>query len=111
MAGTVVLNDQLRQLSSYFGLSPAALATALHTNDLSTIANARSSNGSRAALASLVALQQRLDEMFTSHAGVERWLQSPSGYFGGETPFTYLAAGKTDRVNAALDAIEAGVFV
>lgn len=111
MAGTVVTNDQLRQLSSYFGFDAATLATVLHTRDLSTVGGPASRNGTKAALASLVALQQRLDAMFTSHDGIERWLHGPSGYFGGQAPFDYLAAGEIDRVNAALDAIEAGVFV
>ncbi len=110
MAGTVILKDQLRQLSSFFGLDPATLATVVHSGS-------RTPNGSvspiqiDAAICALTALQQRLDTMFASHDGVERWLHTPSGYFGGGLPFDYLVAGKIDRVNAALDAIEAGVFV
>ena len=109
MAGTVVLDDQLRQLSSFYGIEPAALAALLRTTERdSRDASARQS---KATVSSLVALQQRLDTMFTTHAGVERWLHGSSGYFGGDAPFDSLSRGQIDRVNAALDAIEAGIFV
>lgn len=114
MAGTVVLSDQLRQLSSYFGFDTATLATVLRTDDLALGGSNKgtpSQRESRAILQSLIALQRRLDDMFTSHQGVERWLHGPSGYFGGQAPFDYLKAGNIDRVDAALDAIEAGIFV
>ncbi len=111
MAGTVVLNDQLRQLSSFFGFDSVTLATVLHTRDLSSVGSPAAKNGTNMALASLLLLQQRLDAMFTSHDGVVRWLHGSSGYFSGQAPFDHLAAGEIDRVNAALDAIEAGVFV
>lgn len=111
MAGTIVMNAQLRQLSSFFGFDTATLATVLHTCDLSIVGGPASKNGTNMALGALVSLQQRLDSMFTSHDGIVRWLHGPSGYFGGQAPFDHLAAGEIDRVNAALDAIEAGVFV
>lgn len=108
MAGTVVMNDQLRQLSSFFGLDSTTLLTVLHSRDRTGPAP---HDQSAAVMTSLAALQQRLSDLFTSHAGVDRWLHNPSGYFGGDLPSDHLAAGEIDRVNAALDAIEAGIFV
>lgn len=111
MAGTVVINDQLRQLSSFYGLDPATVLTLLHSRDRAPRHGSALPDQSAAMLTALVTLQHRLDDMFTTHAGAEGWLHGPSGYFGGELPIDHLAAGEIDRVNAALDAIEAGVFV
>jgi hypothetical protein len=111
MAGTVAMNDQLRQLSSFFGFDSATLTTMLQSRNQSSLRGSAARDQTAETVRSLVILQQRLDELFTSHAGVERWLHGPSGYFGGDAPYDHLAAGEIERVNAALDAIEAGIFV
>ena len=39
------------------------------------------------------------------------WLRSGSSYLGGLTPQEALLAGRADRVRAALEALDSGVFV
>jgi hypothetical protein len=39
------------------------------------------------------------------------WLRSDNPYLGGLTPLEVLRAGRTDRVEAALEALDSGMFV
>lgn len=67
--------------------------------------------GNRAALDALDTLAVRLDETFDGPEGSHTWLRSRSGYFGGLCPLDALLRGRMDAVTAALDALDAGVFV
>jgi hypothetical protein len=59
----------------------------------------------------LAALVKRLDESFDSSDGAQGWLRSESGYFGGLTPMDALLRGRIDRVDAALEALDSGIFL
>ncbi len=65
----------------------------------------------RAALDALEVLAVRLDETFDGPEGSRTWLRSRSGYFGGLCPLDALLRGRIDAVSAALDALDAGVFI
>jgi len=65
----------------------------------------------RERLAELVALEGRLGETFVDPEARRAWLRSGSPYLGGLTPLEALRAGRADRVEAALEALDSGVFV
>lgn len=65
----------------------------------------------RERLADLLALEGRLDETFGDPEARRAWLRSDNPYLGGLTPLEALRAGRADRVRAALEALDSGVFV
>jgi len=65
----------------------------------------------RERLADLLALEGRLGETFVDPEARRAWLRSGSPYLGGLTPQEALLAGRADRVRAALEALDSGVFV
>jgi uncharacterized protein (DUF2384 family) len=67
--------------------------------------------GARGRLAALVALDRRLLGTFDGPEAARAWLRAPSPYLGGLTPVEVLRAGRPDRVEAAIEALESGVFV
>lgn len=58
----------------------------------------------------LVELRERLHETFAPE-GAASWLRGDSRYLGGEKPIEALMIGRFDRVNAALGALDWGIFV
>lgn len=64
---------------------------------------------SRAHLARLLALAERLEETFGENAS--EWLGADSRYLGGMKPIEALRAGRMDRVEAALEALDSGFVV
>jgi hypothetical protein len=58
----------------------------------------------------LSAVASHPGETFGFPAG-PRWLRSESRYLGGQRPLDALLAGEFDRVEAALEALDSGVFV
>ena len=66
---------------------------------------------SRKRLDALWDLKERLDESFTTPAAAQEWLQARSRYLGDFTPRDALLLGYIDRVNAALEALDAGIFL
>jgi hypothetical protein len=65
----------------------------------------------RRRLASLMALHQHLGEMFTSMEAARDWLGDPSRYLAGLSPLDVLRAGRVDRAEAALLALESGIYL
>ncbi len=65
----------------------------------------------RLKLAELLQLQERARETFEGGDAVRRWFRSPSRYLGGITPAEAVRVGRLDRVEAALEALDAGVFL
>lgn len=57
----------------------------------------------------LEALAERVDDTFTA-AGAAEWLDTPNRVLRGATPSTELRAGRIDAVEAALEAIDSGVY-
>lgn len=115
MASTIVLSELLKRLMTTLGITPAELARAVGSSDR-TVARWLADemypqHESRKKLHELTALVQRLDETFTTPQGAATWLHAKSGYFGGLTPLDALLRGRIDAVDAALEALDAGVFV
>ncbi|MDQ6832297.1 MAG: MbcA/ParS/Xre antitoxin family protein [Chloroflexota bacterium] len=65
----------------------------------------------RERLATLVALADHLHETFQTSDAISLWLDSANRYLGNFTPADALRAGRFDRVEAALGAFDAGVFL
>lgn len=65
----------------------------------------------RQRLAELVAVEGHLGETFDDRDARRAWLRSGNPYLGGLTPLEVLRAGRPDRVQAALEALDSGVFV
>jgi uncharacterized protein (DUF2384 family) len=65
----------------------------------------------RERLAELVAVEAHLVETFDDPESRCAWLRSGNPYLGGLTPLEVVRAGRTDRVEAALEALDSGVFV
>lgn len=65
----------------------------------------------RERLKGLVALRDRLLEMFGTYEAARDWLGARSRYLGGFTPAEALKAGRVDRVRADLDGLAAGVYL
>jgi len=52
-----------------------------------------------------------LEENFGDPGARRAWLRSGNPYLAGLTPVEVLRAGRADRVRAALEALDSGVFV
>jgi hypothetical protein len=65
----------------------------------------------RRRLADLLRLDRRLREAFTAMEGARDWPRDPSRYLAGLTPLEMLRIGRVDRVEAALEALEAGIYL
>ena len=115
MPWTIALSELLEHLRSSLGISYEELAQALGT-DRKTVYRwiadetfPRAQN--RVRLDALEALATRLDETFKSREGAVAWMHAPSGYFGGLRPIDALLRGRIDAVDAALEALDSGIFV
>lgn len=64
----------------------------------------------RLRLAELLVLARRLEETFEGE-GAREWLRTGNRYLGGMKPSEAIRAGRVDRVEAALDALESGIFL
>jgi transcriptional regulator with XRE-family HTH domain len=58
----------------------------------------------------LEAVVAHLRETFKMPGG-SRWLRSESGYLGGQRPLDALLSGQFARVEAALEALDSGIFI
>ena len=115
MPGTILLSELLEHLMTTLGISHTELARALGTSDRTVVRwladETYPQHESRHKLDELAALVRRLDQSFTTPEGAATWLRASSGYFGGLRPLDALLRGRIDAVDAALEALDAGVFV
>ncbi len=115
MSSVIQLSSHLDDLESTLGITDAQLAQIVGT-DRRTVLRWRAGetfpqHDSRERLATLGNLARRLGEGFGSSPGAHRWLRAESGYFGGLRPIDALLSGRVDRVEAALEALDAGVVI
>jgi hypothetical protein len=102
-------------LESALGLSPETIASALSV-DRRTVERWRANQSvphgkTRARLAELVTLRDRILAMTGTAEAAQEWLRARSRYLGGFTPEEALKAGRLDRVSADLDGLAAGVYL
>jgi DNA-binding transcriptional regulator YiaG len=104
----------LDALEEGLGVSEGELAQALGTSRR-TLQRWRSGTAypqqaTRRRLAELLSLWERVGATFES-ANVRRWVHTPSLYMGGITPAEAIRVGRLDRVKAALEALDSGIFL
>jgi|GEM_PF-892605 hypothetical protein len=58
-----------------------------------------------------VTLDRELAATFTSASASERWLRTPNAILNGDQPIECLKRREYDRVHAALEAFNTGVYV
>lgn len=111
----VTPHEVIEQLEVDLGLSSGDLARILdsspRTIDRWRLGQAYPQNAMRRRLAGLVALHHHLLETFATPGTSRTWLRQTSHFLGGLTPLEVLKAGRPDRVEAALEALDSGVFV
>jgi hypothetical protein len=95
-------------------LTPAELAGALGVSQR-TVGRWRAGatlpqRTARTKLAELADLNRRLHETFEDEA-VPVWLRAPNRYLGNLAPAELLRLGRLDRVDAAIEVIDSGVFL
>lgn len=111
----VTPRQALDALQEATGLSEEELAGALGTSHR-TLQRWRAGTAypqqlARQRLAELLRLQRRVVETFEGPDAVRRWFHSQSRYLGGITPAEAVRVGRLDRVEAALEALDSGVFL
>ena len=104
-----------KRVETELGLSARDLASALDV-DRRTLERWIASDTyprreTRRRVAILLRLLDRLGDTFTDSEMVREWLNGPSRYLGGMRPIDALRAGRIDRVDAALGALDAGIFL
>jgi transcriptional regulator with XRE-family HTH domain len=88
----------------------AAVGVAPRTVDRWRRGDAVPQREARARLARLVTLGEHVRETFDDDA-VGGWLRAENRYLGGLTPLEAIRAGRPDRVEAALEVIDSGIFL
>ena len=105
----------VERLEEDLGLSKGELAAALgatpRTLERWRTSTTHPQRDARQRLAALLNLDEHLRDTFTGWEAAREWLRAPSPYLGGLTPADALRAGRADRVEAALEALDSGVFV
>lgn len=105
----------VEQLESDLQLTARDVAQVLDTNirtiDRWKAGTSYPQHAARDRLIELEALATRLSETFTSSDAIRDWLHEDSRYLGGMAPIDAMRAGRLDRVNAALEALDSGVFL
>lgn len=88
-----------------------ALALGISTRSLHRWSSGEShpQRESRVRLARMLALAEHLEETFGE--GAAEWLGSDSRYLGGIKPIEALRAGRMDRVEDALEALDSGIVL
>ncbi len=111
----VDLKTEIDGLKRDLGLSTDVLAGALKV-DARTIERWRRGasfpqHEGRARLSQLLAIRAHVLDTFSSREAATAWIQTNNRYLGGMTPENAAQAGRLDRVEAALTALDAGLFV
>ena len=105
----------LAEMERTLGLSKDDMARALGVN-VRTIERWRRGMAvpqreTRERLAVLLRLQDRLIDTFTTQDAAREWLHRQNRYLRGLTPADALRVGRPDRVDGALEVLDAGIFV
>jgi uncharacterized protein (DUF2384 family) len=110
------LSAQICELEKALGISRDTLALALSVNPR-TVDRWCAEDGTfpqkeqRRRLDELDELRTHLYQTFSSAETAQLWMHTDSPYLGGMKPADALRAGRIDRVEAALVALDYGAFV
>ncbi len=108
----ISLGSAIRRLAIDFGLDDHDLAQALRV-DRRTVSRWVSGEtyprqDGRDRLHALATLHARLGLTWAKRSAARRWLHHPNPYLGHAEPVDMIRAGRFDRVEAALEAIDSG---
>lgn len=105
----------VERLEEGLGLSrnelAAALAVSPRTLERWRAGETHPQRDARQLLAALVTLNDHLRETFENPEASRAWMHVGNRYLGGLTPAEAVRVGRFDRVEAALEALDSGVFV
>ncbi|MEI2616445.1 MAG: MbcA/ParS/Xre antitoxin family protein [Thermomicrobiales bacterium] len=111
----MTIRQSIERLEGDLGLTENELADALGTTSRTLsrwkVQSHHPQHDARARIRALLALDQRLRETFDSHEAMLEWMRSKNRYLRGLRPAEVAAAGRLDVVEAALDALDEGIFV
>lgn len=102
--------DPIATVERHLGLGPAEIATIVGVAESVLGSVTTLPQPAERRLRALVALAERVDDTFEP-AGAEGWLTAPNRALRGAVPLAELRAGHLDAVEAALEAIDSGVYV
>lgn len=113
--GVKDLKVEIDALKHDLGLSPDALAGAMHV-DARTIERWRAGTSfpqhqGRARLEALLAVREHVLDTFSTVDAARSWMHTNNRYLGGMTPANAAQAGRIDRIEATLTALDSGMFV
>ena len=110
-----ILDQTLDRLARDLGLSNTELATVLGVApDLLArwrAGQAAPADEAKQRLVQLQDLHWHLCDTFITPTAIPEYLRTPLPYLGRQTPVDALLAGRIDRVEAALEALDSGAFV
>lgn len=105
----------IEQVDAQLGLSRLDLARALaahpRTIDRWCTGETYPQRAARQQLVRLLNLVHRVREAFATPEGARTWLHAENRYLGGLAPIDAVRVGRFDRVEAALDALDSGIFL
>jgi len=108
----ISLGSAIRRLEADLGLDAYALAQALRVDRRTLLRWASGETyprqDGRDRFHALTMLHARLGETWKTASAARRWLHHPSPYLGHAEPADMIRAGRFDRVEAALEAIDSG---
>ena len=109
------LQESIEELEQGLGVSSEVLAGATGA-DRRSVERWRSGQAfpqheARRRLDRLAELLTRLNGTFATADGVRLWMQTDNRYLGHLKPVEVARAGRLDRLEAALQALDAGVFI
>ena len=115
MSTTITLDRVLDLLASELGVTEPQLAGALgvtpRTLERWRVGERYPQHESRKRLDALRALHERLQTTFLTPEAIDTWTHSDNVYLGGLKPVDALQVGRIDAVNAALEALDSGIFL
>lgn len=115
VAALMRLDRVLDQLERELGLSRDDLARVLgvhpRTLDRWAVGESLPQREARQHLEQLLELQRHLTDSFRTAEAARTWLHSDNLYLGRLAPADALRVGRPDRVEAALEALDSGVFI
>jgi transcriptional regulator with XRE-family HTH domain len=106
--------DALDALEKSLGIREDELAQALDS-DRRTLQRWRTGAAypqrqARQRLAELLTLRERVRAVFKRRGAVRKWFHSESSHLGGITPAEAIRVGRSDRVDAALEALRSNTL-
>lgn len=112
---TNLFGEALTQVQRDLGLTVKELAGALDVDPRTVArwleAGAFPQREARQRIESLEGFRHHLLEVCSSPEAARHWMHAPNRYLSGLTPAEAAKAGRVDRIEAALVALESGIFV